>query len=165
MSLDATVGGIDADSFIDVDDALLYFGARLFSTVFTGADLGDQEAGLKQATRLLDYESWLGDRSDDDTIQRLRFPRRGMYDKDGDLIDSAILPEFLRDATCELTILLMAGDRLAESGTEGFSKIKVDVITLDIDSADRTAIMSPAVREIIGFYLSASPSAVKIVRA
>ena len=66
---------VGTDSYVSSDEATAYFGARLYSGVWTKAVAGDQEAALKQSTRMLDdFIDWIGM----PTVQgqALRWPRR-----------------------------------------------------------------------------------------
>ncbi len=68
---------------------------------------------------------------------------------DGELIDSALLPTSLIEAVSEQARLLIIGDRSIETGTEGLSKLKVDVIELTFDKLDRLETISDEVYQMI----------------
>ena len=48
-----------------------------------------------------------------------------------------MLPQFLKDATCELALTLLGSDTTAQPDTVGFSELKLDVMGLKIDAMDR----------------------------
>lgn len=136
LTLDATVGGEDSNSYATEAEGDSYHESRLFSTIWTGSTTAIREAALVWASRILDYTfDWSGDKY---TIeQAMRWPRWAVLDRDGQLFDSNEIPVELKDAVSELARLLIDTDRTAESGTEGLSKLKVDVIELTFDKLDR----------------------------
>lgn len=148
LTLDATIGGTASNSYVTQTQADDYHDARLFATGWTGAVTGDKDAALVWATRLLDtHFEWAGGKFT--LTQALRWPRFGALDRDGELIDSAALPTSLKNAVSELARLLIAGDRSIEKGTEGLSKLKVDVIELAFDKFDRTGTIPDEVYQMI----------------
>lgn len=151
MTITATPGSTTADSYVTLADADSYHANRLHNATWIAASDSDKEAALKWATRLLDRENWVGTRSTES--QALRWPRLYVDDRDGYPIDSATIPQFLKNATSELAFLLIATDRTADSGTEGFKKIKVDSIELEIDSVDRIGSVSKEVNSMIEGYM------------
>ena len=115
-----------------------------------GVDLqtATKEAALVWASRILDYTfDWSGDKY---TIeQAMRWPRWAVLDRDGQLFDSNEIPVELKNAASELARLLITTDRSAESGTEGLSKLKVDVIELTFDKLDRIDTIPDEVYQMI----------------
>ncbi len=148
LTLDATIGGVAANSYSTQLEADDYHDGRLFVTGWTGAATGDKDAALVWATRLLDtHFDWQGGKYT--LTQSLRWPRFGALDRDGELIDSVELPPSLVDAVAELARLLIIGDRTIETGTEGLSKLKVDVIELTFDKFDRLGTIPDEVYQMI----------------
>lgn len=148
LVLDATVGGASANSYADEADGDAYHEGRLFATDWTGASTADKEAALVWATRLLDMHlDWQGGKYT--LTQALRWPRFGALDRDGELIDSAILPTSLIEAVSELARLLIIGDRTLEAGTEGLQRLKVDVIDLTFDKLDRIGTIPDEVYQMV----------------
>lgn len=154
MTIIATPGAQDANSYLTVAEADTYHAGRLHNTAWTGADGPTKEAALLWATRLLDREQWTGYRTNE--LQGLRWPRSQVYDQDDFWIHQDVVPKFLKDATAELAFLLVQADRSADAGTEGFSKIKVGPIELEINSIDRVKTVSPEVYRMISYYLESS---------
>ncbi len=148
LTLDATIGGAASNSYVTVTQGDSYHEARLFATNWTGAATATKQAALVWATKTLDaHFDWQGGKY---TIeQALRWPRFGALDRDGELIDSAILPPSLIDAVSELARLLIIGDRTIETGTEGLEKLKVDVIELTFDKLDRILTIPDEVYQMI----------------
>jgi hypothetical protein len=72
------------------------------------------------------------------------------------MLDGATIPTFLREATAEAAMWLIASDTTAPVGTEGFSRIKADTIELQIDKRDRLKWLSPPVKAMIWRYVKNS---------
>jgi hypothetical protein len=124
----------DANSYVDLDYANDYLDVNSYISTTWDALTDDQkERLLVRASKMLDtLVAWSGMRVDDDS--GLRWPRSGVYDADGFLIPDDVIPEILKDATCELAGYLMSSDWSQPSGTRGLKEIEVDVIRLDFDS-------------------------------
>lgn len=96
MTLDATVAGTDANSYVTVGDADAFAAIDLGRDVVTwnAAETSQKEAALQLATRDLDtYKRGVETRFDTD--QALRFPRDTDVDSGGD----PMLPTRLQQAT------------------------------------------------------------------
>jgi hypothetical protein len=90
---------VGTNSYISVADADVYFSERLHSANWTNAEDTDKEASLIQATRMLDnLFTWVGTITDPD--QSLDWPRTGVYDENGRLIESDVIPVQIEQATC-----------------------------------------------------------------
>lgn len=150
----ATPGALDANSYLTLAEANAYHQARLHNDEWQAATEPNKEAALLWATRLLDREMWSGRRTNE--LQGLRWPRTGIYDQDDFWIGQDVIPQFLKNATAELAFLLLQSDRSAESGTEGFNRIKVGPIELDINNTDRVKTVSPEVYQQISYYVESS---------
>lgn len=91
MALDATPGGVTADTYIDLADADAYFEGRFGAEDWEGLSDPDKEKALRQATRHLDRQSYRGVKAS--AVQALQFPR--------DIQDDSEIPAAVREATCE----------------------------------------------------------------
>lgn len=123
VTLIATPNAADANSFADVAYADAYWATRAPSALWT--NVGDKAAALINATRLivnslsmrreyfpptsginarnayfLVHETWTG--SPATTTQALPWGRIGMYDRNGNVIPSNVIPNELKDATSEI---------------------------------------------------------------
>lgn len=104
MAFDATVGGIDANSYVNIVDADLYFTDMGSPAEWTGATVAQKQAALMYATMWLDSTfTWYS------TIclynQRLGWPRFQFIDTEGRFIGgSGVIPKRIKDATCELAL-------------------------------------------------------------
>jgi hypothetical protein len=104
----------------------------------------------------------------------MKFPRKGLsYYETYDSVSSESIglgyyvkieitetgvPDFLRDATAELALWLIGEDTTAPSGTENFSRIKVDTIDIQMKPKESARWFNKAVQSLVWhFLLSASP--------
>ena len=172
LTLDADPNSATFNCFITLADAELYHEARLFNTNWTGATTGNKEAALVWATRQLGTLKWRGVRTVG--TQNLELPRKGLsyteYSdsfgsdyEDHDIefgyrtvveIDSATIPDAVKDATAELALYMLESDITAPDDTSGFSEIKVDTIQLKINPKDRKSWFNPSVRNLIWRFLA-----------
>jgi len=139
VTLDTVIGGATTNSYITLVEADAYIHARPFHDAWDAATLVDDKknAALVWATRILSHYEWTGTYVSED--QALPWPRDGVYDKDGRAYLTTAYPEWLKVATAELALAMITSDRLGDSGTEGFSKIKLGSMTLDVDPSDRSS--------------------------
>lgn len=138
-TIDATVGGANANSYETLAEANTYFDERLpLPTAWVAS--GDQSIrALIMATRVLDsmaqprkhlahalngtpyyvvHRQWTG--APATPTQRLAWPRTGMYDANGNAIASNVIPQALKDAESELAgQLIMSDTTLDNSVTVG----------------------------------------------
>jgi hypothetical protein len=147
MTIDATVGGENSNSFTTKDEANGYHLTRLHNDEWVDADISDQEKALQWATRLLDNLMWLGRQWSD--TQALRWPRIEVPDREGSYWDYNEVPTWLKNATAELAWLLIISDSTRESGTKGFHMIKVGPVTMQIAANDRSQSIYDAVMEMV----------------
>jgi hypothetical protein len=130
--LDATVGGASSNSYLTEDEADTYFEGRLHSELWT--DLTDdevKESALIMATRLMDaYTCFTGTATNED--QALKWPRTGMYNRNGFAIADDVIPQDLKNATAELAMILVGEDVTLQSQAEadGLEKVKAGPIEI-----------------------------------
>lgn len=158
MDFDATPGGANATSYPTVEEADDYFSGRLHSEDWTEATL--KEVALMTATRLLDrYAIWEGTKSTQE--QALDWPRYGVEDKDGYIIDDDIVPDAIKQATCELAYALLSEDRTVDNPLRGFKSLKVDTLAIEVDRMDSPEALPDAVWQAIG-VLGYRPSGAEV---
>jgi hypothetical protein len=176
-TLIATVGGSTANSYVTVADCTTYLNARLNVSAWTDAvtaATGDPERALIAATKRLDEERWVGDPvnaltgTTDDTTQALQWPRYGAIDQNGWEYLSTVIPQPVKDATCELALYLLnqgTTDPSQPTGLEGFKNVTVGA--LDITPVSGYApdeLPAVVVRKLAGLRTS-SPNTLRLVRA
>lgn len=156
VALDTEIGGATTNSFITLVEADAYIHARPFHDAWDNAQLTDdrKRAALVWATRILSQFGWKGTYVSD--TQALPWPRDGVYDLDGRAYSITAYPEWLKVATSELALALITSDRLGDSGTEGFSSIKLGSMTLNVDPKDRASWIPEYIMKAIRPWLNGS---------
>jgi len=108
----ATVGASNANSFVTVAEGDTYCDARLNASAWTDAEDDDKAKAVIEATRELSAKMWVGSKST--TAQALAWPRAYATDPDAawagwGYYDSNIVPQRVKDATCELALQFLIG--------------------------------------------------------
>jgi hypothetical protein len=135
-TIDVTIAGESANSYITLAEGDTYHGGHVNHTDWSGATDDQKKEAVVMATRLLDqWVDWAGYRATRE--QALRWPRFSTYDRDGYVFDSDIIPQWLKDATAELSRHLLIGDTTGVPDTSGFSELQVGSLKLKVDSVDR----------------------------
>lgn len=164
-TIDATVKGAAANSYVTVAACDTYADGRLNSSDWTGASDADKKAALISAAARLQTEEFAGTPTDYGTPQALAWPRFGAYDVDGFLLDSEAIPEFVARAQMELAIAMLADDLVADSGLEGFASIKVGPIEVE-PREDRISGALPAVvQRLLASVLLTRAGGIRLERA
>ena len=168
LIVETGAGVAGANSYATQDEADLYFEKRLHTATWTDADPDDKDIALMWATSLLDEMiNWKGLQVDG--YGALRWPRYGVWDQDGNEISSMIIPQFLKNATAEFGMHLLAADRTLETNRDltGFRSIQVDVIKLEMSDFNTNAskpVMPKSVWSIVKFYGSIYGQSKTLVR-
>ena len=153
ITIDSTVGGLSSNSYVTEAEALTYFEGRLNSDVYDDATDEVKKAALVNATVRLDHERFLGRTTDDTLTQGLRWPRFGLVDRDGRLINSDVIPIEIKHAQMELALSLLATDLQSTDTLFKFDKIKVDTIELTPSRSSNENKLPPEVRRLISHFL------------
>lgn len=158
----------NANSYVSLADALVYFGERLNSSTFTAAVQADQEKALIMATRRLEEEEFVGYPTvmgEEGTRQALAWPRAGTYDKDGEYNDEDVIPVFVKHAQMELAIWMLGADRTADTGLEGFNHVAVGPVSVTPNHSRLAATLPEIVARLLAPVLSTVRGGVKLERA
>lgn len=127
MSIDATVGGATANSYLDVTAFKALATTR--TNVPTASD-ADIATALMAATARLEQEHYVGYRTNP-AAQALKWPRVPIMDDDGWLYDPQTIPAPVLQATTDLAIeLLRDATFLDRSGLLQFESLTVGPIDL-----------------------------------
>lgn len=169
LTIDATVGGPNANSYETKAEAQAYFDARLPLAGWDNAD--SQDVLLAMACRILEsYSSslkmlvtpdggvrayyivsrrWTG--APASSTQRLSWPRIGMFDSNGFAIPSNIIPSDLKDAQSELAGQLGIGDRTLDLDqvVQGISSIKAGSVALSFNKKIFPQVIPDAVLNLL----------------
>lgn len=164
--LDATVGGISSNTYSTLAVAETYHEARLDNTAWTGATNDKKNRALATATRLLDEWIWWNGSSNTST-QALQWPRYDVLDRHGVEYSALIIPVFLRDATAEFAMWLLATDRTADPDTLGVAAITAGPVGITVNPYDRRHVIPDAVASMVKFagHLRLVKPHPKLVRA
>lgn len=111
----------NANSYITASNAAAYFDDALYADAWDAATDAHKDKSLVTATRMLDRQSWQGEKTD--PAQPLQFPRTGLTYLDGTEVPSDALPQALLNATCELALALL-GDSSVQTNTDTSSNIQ-----------------------------------------
>lgn len=161
MELDATVGGPDANAFLDVDRAEDLLTPSANYEAWSGAD--DQAALLMRATRWMAARCWTGAATTAE--QALPWPRTGMVNRNGFTVPDDEIPLELEIATAELAALMAppvgatsATDLTADNDavTQGIKRVKAGPVEVEWKDKAATAAAAVVLPTIITDYLVAS---------
>lgn len=148
------VGLADAETIID---------ERLHVSDWTAATDDSKNRALIMGARVLDQQAnWKGYKADEE--QAMEWPRYEVEDRNGWIIDSDTIPQWLKIANVEMALFLLDRDRTADPDTLGFSRIKVDVIELEMAPGDRPQILPTSVQSIIAPYIKSSSRMGRVMR-
>lgn len=153
MAIDASVGGVKANSYVTAAEANSYFEGRLNSEGYTEADADIQEKALRQAVTMLDSRiSWIGDIKDQITPQALAWPR--VYDltlptPEDILVLGSAIPQDLKNAQNEMAIFLINNGEPEESNA--LDAIKVGSLTIDFNEFKSNQLVPDIIWSMISY--------------
>lgn len=165
-TIDATVGGASANSYITRANATTYFDERLNSGAWTSASDADKDRALIQATRRLDQEDWQGVRVT--TGQALDWPRYWATDEDGEEYAADAIPQPIQDATCELALRFLndgTTDTLADTGLEEFAEAKIGPMEVKRNRSYKAGQLPENVMRLLANVVRSSTSSRRVMRA
>jgi hypothetical protein len=138
-----------ANSYCDVQFADDYIYANVYTnTAWAALEDDDKQRFLVRASKYLDRTvQWAGEKIEEDS--GLRWPRAGVYDVDGFLIPSDVIPQQLMEATSEMAAALLNNDWTSPQTTRGMKEIQVDVIELKFDTEVQRGSMPDIVMQIL----------------
>jgi hypothetical protein len=166
MAIDATEGGVAANSYVTEAEADTYFQGRLNSEGYVNATQPTQEQALRTATIFLDSRvRWIGDIKDQITPQALAWPR--VYDinaltPEDILVLGAAIPQDLKNAQCELALYLIDNDDPVTSNA--LDSIKVGSLDIDFNEFVPNQLIPDSIWSMIS-YLGNRQSALHQVKA
>jgi hypothetical protein len=178
-TIDATPGGVSANSYCTVAEATSYNDAHISGAVWTAATDDAKIRALITATQLLDsHVTWTG--APTTTTQALAWPRIGMLEPNYALIDpinfatipSTAIPSNLKKAVAEYGRLLLGNDPTAPSDTElaGISSLRAGSVELTFRSPSEAsasasrAVVPSSVMAYIRTWTSTSAISKQLVR-
>jgi hypothetical protein len=150
LTLIATAGASNANSYMTVEEADAYHEAHLYASDWTAATMATKETALIWATRLLDEQcEWRGTKTTNE--QALRWPRGGVSDMDGVAIDNDVIPTALKRATAELARHLLKSDRLQarDDARGGLQSVAAGPVSVTFDKVDRISLLPESVLSLL----------------
>ena len=142
ITIDATVGGGSANSFVTLAEMTTYMEGRLNSSSFDDATTDNQNRALAEATRELSAVMWKGYRVDD--TQALAWPRQWAWNPDDptqDYFATTVIPDRIKRATYELALAFLKAGTTDIASIESdrlVKREKIDVIETEyVDTAMR----------------------------
>lgn len=155
-----------ANSYVSLAYAEDYFAVDVASATWEALSDDQKEFYLAWATRVLDQKTeWRGYINADS--QSLRWPRKGVTDRDYRAIDVDEIPNAVKAATCELAKWLITNDPTTGQDTDYLKRIKVDVIEIEYqDGATQSSYPSiiNAIINGIGYFRVGARGFGRIVR-
>ena len=153
VTINATPGAPDANSFLTQEEADAYFAARLPLNPPWSAAV-DPSAALVMATRVLSAyaqplkylvsteppfyyrvrRQWTGTPAT--TTQKLPWPRIGMFDANGNPIPQNVVPDALKEATAELAGQLVASDTTLDNAASAVGLKSVSAGSVSVTFKD-----------------------------
>lgn len=123
VTLIADLTNVNANAYCDVAFADAYHENRGFSEDWTAATPDEKANVLIWVTNHFETLQWMGTRDKTLDPGPLRFPRRNLKDRDGNInTTTAELPLDIKRGVCELALFMLKEDRF-----EGFEVIQADV--------------------------------------
>lgn len=166
LTVVATAGAADANSFLTVAEAQDYFDARLYSDNWDN-NADQQDKAVVMATRTLvammrpgkeltddgSYwrvrRTWTGTPST--STQALPWPRAGMTDGNGNAIPEDVVPDELKWATAELAMQLLAEDRTLDYdvAAKGIKSVSAGSVSLSFKDDVKAKVLPDAVVNLL----------------
>lgn len=143
-TLVATPGDPLANTYATLEEAEAYHASHPYADVWVGATAAQAARALVLATRLLDAQvKWQGVIAS--STQALAWPRLCAYDRHDRSLSSTVIPQAVKDATCEYARQLLARDRTADrdSDVEGLSRVKAGPVEVEFREASGGAKVLP----------------------
>lgn len=166
-TIDATVGGSSANSYVELSEFNDYLDARPFATTTDAAGRTDDEKtrALIAAAKRIDQEEFAGTKAS--AIQALKWPRVGAKDDDGRTYPSDTIPQVVKDAQCELAIAYLTadGDAWADTGLGGFEFVQVGPLQVRPRQGQAAGELPENVRRLLMPVLATSRVNFRLLRA
>jgi len=123
MALNATLGAIDANSYVTLAEAEIYFTDRMHASAWGALTDEIKSSLLISGSQMLDwYVKWKGDKTT--TTQSMQWPRADVICPSGVEIDDNVLPPEVRTATYEQAFANIADDRTIDDPLAGIGELR-----------------------------------------
>ena len=158
-TIDATIKGANANSFVTLDEANNYFATVPDSSTWDDKTVDQKKRALISATRWIDSFVYYGDRCDDG--QALKFPRNN-YQVDGVELSCSTIPLNIKYAQYELARAL-ANDTDVITGTTGKEGNISEAKLGDLEVKFNTASQGTGSVNNISFFSSCTSNDISII--
>lgn len=148
LILETGAGVANANSYADLSYADEYFSTHpFFSDAWSDLQF-NKENLLIAATRQLDLLfNWYG--IPYRTDQALGWPRTIYGYTSHNLLVTDVMPDRLRQATCEMAFHMSRGDPFATPASEGLEALRIDVIELQFNQSKKAAALPAPVAVLL----------------
>lgn len=166
MAIVATLGASDANSYVTLADANVYFTNRMHSSAWESLD--DPSVFLISASRMLDwYTTWKGYKTSED--QSMQWPRTGAIRPSGVELDDDVLPPEIKIAVYELAFSNISADPTALDELEGIDQLKAGSLmikaTTPSTSVPKAPVIPSHVKNILSDLVINSGGVIRLLRA
>ena len=153
---------VGVNSYVSLADAVAYMADRLYTDAWDSATSGQQEKALIMAATALDSQNWKGVITSDD--QAMAWPRSGVYDREGREVDSATVPQPVKDAQAEIALAILAEDP-ADARDPAVKRMKAGSVEVEYRSAlsAASAIRGAALPLVKPFLVDAGGSSARMI--
>jgi hypothetical protein len=145
---------VGTNSYVDVATADTYFEHAIHAAAWVAATDELKANALVSATRSLDRQDWEGEKYQES--QTLDFPRSGLTDSEGNAVDETLVPQEIKDATCEYGLALIEDPTLAGQSNTGsnIKRLKAGSAEIEYIRGTNGQRFPTIVFELIGPWLS-----------
>lgn len=148
-----------ADAYVSIAEADEYFADVLvYTTTWSAYSDADKELRIRRATKVLDSRTdWEGYKNVD--TSGLRWPRKHVRDRDGILVSNLVVPEAVKDATCELIRIMDGEDITTGQDIESLRRLMVDVVEIEYQEGRSQARVPQYLNYVLrglGYFMSGS---------
>lgn len=148
VTIDATTGGANANSYVTLAEADIYFATRLNSTTFTSTNEDNRSIALIMATQRIDFEAFVGDRAS--STQALAFPRSNLDLVDGIQYESTEIPPHVKKATYELALYMLDTDMSAANSNDAYNSVSIGPLNVSFtDNQPSNNTLPPYVKALL----------------
>jgi hypothetical protein len=150
MTLIATIGATDANSYVTLAEAEEYILDRIHSSAWVAYT--DKEQALVSASRMLDwYVKFKGIRTTAE--QSMQWPRIQVTRPDGRTVDGNVIPNEVKTAVYELALSSLSADRMEDDPLGGISTLKAGTLMIKAGPAPpnstNTKVVPEKIRKIL----------------
>lgn len=153
FTFDSTIKGPNSTSYVSIDECSDYFGGHPDHQLWEDLSVADQERYATRATTRLDYEDFVGSKTDD--TQALQWPRNYVMNRDATgkyYHDSNTIPRELKLATYQLIMFYLEEAAglypVTRREQARLSRNKVGPLDVDIRKANETDLPSEVLRAL-----------------